>query len=774
MTLERLFRVSVLTLVGTAMTALTMALGSAPWLVVGLGLFAVYLVVSAAWPRWYLPRSVATAFVVITLQGVLVEVIVTGTALVPAAHFLIITQLVWLSLKEPVAPTPPGDGAGPHPPGSVDGIAGDSGCPRHTSRHYGWVCLMSLLQMMLAGVLSVDMAFGVCLLIYLPVGVLTLLLFNLRCELERQALRAADSRWSAGMDLPGRSHVCDASLRPAGSSRLQEMRIGGRLATSAAFVTLAEMVLTLLVFIYFPRFGLQILQLRPVRRGPRLSGFSDQVHFGDIARILDNPEVVLSARLTRNGKPMRAEGFPLLWRGIGLDTYRDGTWSTRNFISESSTHRLDYPQKLRRVPDPQRDIIQEIALEPVNTRILFHFPELLQIRKASPNLEEIDVHRLSGTYSAARSTAVSLRYIVRSRPLHWPLRALQKPSKHPASAYDHPDGRFTQLPESLSPRVRELADQIVAEFPPEQVYNRVRKIETYLKARYGYSLRYGRVTAGVDPVEDFLFNKREGHCEYFAAAMVILLRTLRIPTRLVTGFRGGEWNEYGQFYIVRQRHAHAWVEVRLPATKVYWMSFDPTPAVAAPAPSQGWLARVSRRLAYLRMTWNTWVVNYSSTDQRNLAASVTRFLSRLPNFLPGWGRGRLAIDSGVSAGLRAAMALVVMVGVCGGMVFVVVWLRRRARRRRGRKGRTGRPAIGFYRKMDDLLRRRGFARQPSLTPLEFADWIVDEAGEPYVPVRTISDAFCRVFYGGRRLSPAERAEVHHALAALEGRRRTPT
>ncbi len=748
MTLERLFRVSALMLVGTAMAALTMALGSAPWLFVGLGLFAVYLVVSAAWPRWYLPRSVATAFVVITLQGVLVEVIATGTALVPAAHFLIITQLVWLSLKEPVAPTLPGDGTGPHPPGSVDGIAGDSGRPRHTSRNYGWLCLMSLLQMMLAGVLSVDMTFGVCLLIYLPVGVLTLLLFNLRCELERRGL-----------------------LTP---SRLQEMRIGTRLAASAAFVTLAELILTILVFIYFPRFGLQILQLRPVRRGPRLSGFSDQVHFGDIARILDNPEVVLSARLTRNGKPMRAEGFPLLWRGIGLDTYRDGTWSTRNFISESSTHRLDYPEKLRRVPDPKRDIIQEIALEPVNTRILFHFPELLQIRKASPNLEEIDVHRLSGTYSAAGTTAVSLRYIVRSRPPHWSLRALQKPFPHPASAYDHPDGRFTQLPQSLSPRVRQLADQIVAEFPPEQVYNRVRKIETYLKARYGYSLRYGRVTPGVDPVEDFLFNKREGHCEYFAAAMVILLRSLRIPTRLVTGFRGGEWNEYGQFYIVRQRHAHAWVEVRLPATKVYWMSFDPTPAVAAPAPSEGWLARLSRRMAYLRLTWNTWVVNYSSTDQRNLAASVTRFLSRLPNFLPGWGRGRLAIDSGVSAGLRAAMVLVVMVGLCGGMVFVVVWLRRRARRRRGRKGRAGRPAIGFYRKMDDLLRRRGFARQPSFTPLEFADWIVDEAGEAYVPVRTISDAFCRVFYGGRRLSPAARADVHPALAALAGGRRTPT
>ena len=846
MTLERPFRLSVLSLVGSGLLALTLALGSALWVLVGLGGFVGCLFQSGVWPRWQVSRGVATVAAVVALQVAVVEAVAVRGAMVPAAHFLILVQIIWLSQER-------------------------------STRHYGWLCLMSLVQMTLAGVLSVDLAFGICLLVYLPAGVLSLLLFNLRCELERNKL-----------------------LTP---SRLRELRLGSRLLASAGLVALAELVLTIVVFVYFPRFGLQILQLRPVQKGPRLSGFSDEVRFGDISRILDNPQEVMSVRLLRDGQPIQAEDFPLLWRGIALDHYEDGTWTTQDYISQAHERGLPYAERTAGHVPP-RVVTQEVTLEPVNTEVLFHLLRLIELRGESPNLERVRIHRQSGTYSTADGSAVSLRYVARSRLPDWTHAQLRQSPSHARWATDYePGGPFVQLPAAIQPppdprvreaadkliqlaegvpalwaanslfrtrsvvqaeplppdlvhrcareladeiavqcpprqinpavaryadpllatlpagrchervraratalvaqfppgptrrsaqqlvdqilallpperdtnRIRMLAESIVAGFEPEEVYSRVVTIEAYLKSRYDYSLSFGRAEPGLDPVEDFLFHKRAGHCEHFAAAMVVLLRSLRIPARLATGFHGGEWNEYGRYYIVRQRHAHAWVEVRLPRTRARWVSFNPTPAAsAAPVAGQGWLARLSRRLAHLRMTWNSYVVNYSSQDQKDLARSVTHFLSRLPSALPLWGQGRLALGSGASAGATVFVVLTWLV-VLGGSVALVLWaLRRRARRRGARRDRAGRPTVAFYRKMDDLLRRRGFRRAPSLTPLEFARRVVAGGGSPYAPVHTLTEAFCRVLYGGHSLTPTERTDVHRALAALEATPRQRT
>jgi hypothetical protein len=241
---------------------------------------------------------------------------------------------------------------------------------------------------------------------------------------------------------------------------------------------------------------------------------------------------------------------------------------------------------------------------------------------------------------------------------------------------------------------------------------------------------------------------------------------------MVTGFRGGEWNEYGRFYVIRQRHAHAWVEARLPVTKHMWMSFDPTPAAAAAPTEHGLLARLSRRLAFLRLQWNSWVVNYSSTDQRNLAKAMTRWLSQLPSFLPLLGRGRLAVDSGASVGRGIALVLGTVLVLAAGLL-LWFWMRRRWGRRGRRRGRPRRPAVAFYRRMDDLLRRRGFRRAPSQTPLEFARQVVARGGPPYAPVERLSRFFCRVFYGGQALGPQERSAVHRALSALDAAPRPP-
>jgi hypothetical protein len=274
----------------------------------------------------------------------------------------------------------------------------------------------------------------------------------------------------------------------------------------------------------------------------------------------------------------------------------------------------------------------------------------------------------------------------------------------------------------------------------------------------------------VDPIEDFLFRTREGHCEYFAGAMVVLLRCVGVPSRMVTGFAGGEWNDYGQFYIIRQRHAHAWVEARFHLDRVVWLAFDPTPErLADEGPGTGWLAALSQRFDAFRMWWNLYVVNYSRHDQRKVSDMVTSLLSRIPGSLPTWGRTVLSIPSGAAGGAKAVVVLLVGLGFLGGSGFILWRLVRRGAGKR-RRGAAGRPSLAFYRRLDDILRKRGYRRAPAVTPAEFARHVLEDGGERYRPVAVVTEAFCRVRYGGQKLTSAERADIRHALAALEAGR----
>ena len=101
------------------------------------------------------------------------------------------------------------------------------------------------------------------------------------------------------------------------------------------------------------------------------------------------------------------------------------------------------------------------------------------------------------------------------------------------------------------------------------------RVEEYLRTSFGYTLE--QKASGDDPLSDFLFNVREGHCEYFATAMAVMLRTKGIATRVVNGFQEGEFNATANMYVVRQRHAHSWVEVYFPGENA-WITFDPTPS----------------------------------------------------------------------------------------------------------------------------------------------------------------------------------------------------
>ena len=131
------------------------------------------------------------------------------------------------------------------------------------------------------------------------------------------------------------------------------------------------------------------------------------------------------------------------------------------------------------------------------------------------------------------------------------------------------------------------------------------------------------------PIEDFLFNTKKGYCEHYASSMVLMLRSLGIPSRVVTGFYGGEKNEYGAYLIVRKSNAHSWVEA---LTDGRWKRFDPTPTVAIMRPSA-----VDLMLDSLQLNWSRYVVGFSFSDQREILRGLTMpfRLKRLPGLAPG-------------------------------------------------------------------------------------------------------------------------------------------
>jgi hypothetical protein len=287
---------------------------------------------------------------------------------------------------------------------------------------------------------------------------------------------------------------------------------------------------------------------------------------------------------------------------------------------------------------------------------------------------------------------------------------------------------YLQLP-NLDPRVAELARQVTAASTNE--YDRAVSVERYLQTNFAYTLDLGnRIPA--DPIPYFLFERKRGHCEYFASSMAVMLRTLGIPSRIVNGFRGGEFNDLTGSYIVRARDAHSWVEAYFPGHG--WIQFDPTPA-ASFASSSGW----RRALLYLdaaKEFWRDWVINYDLLHQLEVSRKADE--ARRSLFQNADARWRKFYRS-VVARVRHARStisplkamewgLVISVALAFLFNFRKLWELVKRNRLAGDPASAPKVAASiWYERMTESIRKRGWTKQPSQTPLEFVRIIEDPA-----------------------------------------------
>jgi transglutaminase-like putative cysteine protease len=362
-----------------------------------------------------------------------------------------------------------------------------------------------------------------------------------------------------------------------------------------------------------------------------------------------------------------------------------------------------------------------------------------------------------------------------------PERLRAEPSARPAAAnLRRPVESYLQLPASLDTRVGSLAVMVVSQARARNAYDAARAVEAHLNRNaYGGGYRYSLEmrASGPDPLSDFLFNVRAGHCEYFATAMAVMLRTLGVPTRIVNGFQPGEYNAAADAYVVRQADAHSWVEVYF-AQEDAWVAFDPTPADGRPAGTSGTgLSGSLRRYAdALELFWIQHVVAYDRQGQRELARTLSSQISSyrvaasesadgLGALFAAWFGGGRGGWFAAALGFASTPAVFVPASLLL-FGFGLLWLRRGVRAGRGRGAKGGRESaaavvVEFYARMSTSLAARGLSRPPDQTPLEFAESV----GTP--EVLAVTKAYNRVRFGGEGLSPAEARQVEEWLRGVE-------
>ena len=636
-----------------------------------------------------------------------------------------------------------------------------------SDRDWLFLYLISFFEVLLAAGLSASPTFLLSLGLYVFTALLAVVCFELRKSSRvvpqtESRLLVANKPGLLRRDRTGRSSKGARALR--------------RLPLAAACLFLAIFGLALPIFLITPRAAESTLSVPGGAASSGFTGFSDHVTLGDIGRLNESNQLVMRVRVEA---PARGNARPLRWRGVALDHFDGRHW----LQSEAQPSYPDFDGnlfKLGTTEDITRLTTQTFFVEPIDTPVIFAAPRALALQGAFPYVRrDSEDGLLSRPHPTERVT-----YTVHSDTYEPPpeeLRAEQVslPANNTPNLR-RPVEDYLQLPAGLDTRVGSLAVMVVSQARARNAYDAARAVEAHLNSnayggRYRYSLEMR--AKGPDPLSDFLLNVRAGHCEYFATAMAVMLRTLGVPARVVNGFQPGEYNAAADAYVVRQADAHSWVEVYFPEADA-WVTFDPTPADGRPAGTSGAgvLGAFRRYADALELFWIQHVVAYDRQGQRALARTIssqinsyTRAASEsadgLGSLLAVWFGGRGGGLSGalgyVASPLALAPASLLLAGVG------LLWLRRRGLFARGPKrgdAEVARAVVEFYERMTAALTARGLTRRADQTPLEFAEAV----GGP--EVLAVTRAYNRVRYGAHDLTRAEAEEVERHLRRMEERR----
>lgn len=584
---------------------------------------------------------------------------------------------------------------------------------------------LTFLHVMAAAVVNPGISFGVLMFPYVILLVLGLQLTNLRKGIQGQALEGAKTG-----DLQTERRLNLALAR-------RDLIHGGFISVTVG-VTLSVFLISLVFFFIFPRLGFGFFAQQS-RRGMAMTGFSDQVNLGDFGNIAEDLQVVMRVK-SPNAR------LPLRMRGQSLDFYDGKSWKKTTHRRRPMVVDSDGIARVGRGLDPLEGVVaQEIYLEPLagSPRVLFGMSTPVAYQRPPNALEALRPKKwrffrdLAGDVVLTGPDAVSIVYTAYSEVPDFNPQALRV-------AGNHYDERllelYTELP-PLNPLVEQLASDVAA--GQNNPYDIAQAIVSFFHKEFSYSLNSSH--GDYDPLADFLLNNREGHCEYFASGMVILLRQLGIPVRIVNGFAGGIYNEYGDYFALRKSDAHSWVEVYFPDNG--WVTFDPTPpAFLTSRTSPGLLASLMEAMDAVQLAWYRWVVEYNLEKQISFLSALFSLKKDNENSFTGansltrndirqlWYRLK-ALPWGY---FGLALLLIPPLGI------VFVRLLRTPKKKK--LGDQRDPAVKAYNQLRRELKSKGYIKAPTETQLDFAKRVGAENPELYDHLMTTTWAYLEAVF----------------------------
>ncbi|MBI4859794.1 MAG: DUF3488 domain-containing protein [Candidatus Riflebacteria bacterium] len=562
----------------------------------------------------------------------------------------------------------------------------------------------------------------------------------------------------------------------------EEIRPGRYLATARLLLrpVLVSMVVAAPIFVICPRIPVAVLN---VQAPPHTAGFGDEIRFGGMRSTLESDRLFMTIRAERGVK----------WRGTTLDYYTGSGWKrtgkiprsyeagdrpTQSYNGPPGTPILLTDRENRGTIDLAKLDRAEVILEPTDVRQFFapQFPLGIDTEFGSVECDKARILTRQEDPQAKR-----IRYVVwwgKALPMEGPVQLSQM---------------YLRLPPQLPARVADLARRVTAGATTDR--QKAERLEKFL-ADGDYTYTLSTVTPpNRDSVDHFLFDAKAGHCEYFASAMALMLRTVRVPSRVVVGFNPGLLNPYSGTWSVLERNAHAWVEVYL-GRDDGWVEFDPTTGrgqeeVVGLAKRLGltnfraWVALMGL-LNRLDFEWQTWVVSFSVSMQSSLLHAIYQFFMDAEIAIrEWWNRQRVKGLLGMLAGLAVLLAALYKLSprirralqkLWALLATLLAWLRKVLRR----IGRTAAypPEEAFYHDLLRILEGTNLVKRGSETPREFQRRIAEKLPSLADPAGVITESYYQIAYRGVQLTAGERSGIALAIDQVRQRLvtapRTPT
>jgi transglutaminase-like putative cysteine protease len=446
---------------------------------------------------------------------------------------------------------------------------------------------------------------------------------------------------------------------------------------------------------------------------------------------------------------------PLYLTGRIFDTFDGLSWSASD---KRDTKHLLENGRLRLLPTRNQGIIQQIIEVAIPLpQTLFASSQVASLGFPGPVVAEDSYGVLRPPKRLQPGTVYQVESIqssVLARPVH---RSGEPRSLEP----------YLQLPSNHDPAITALARRIAgdAEHPLQQAI----ALEQHLRSEYEYSFASVFTSQNRTPLNEFLFQSRRGHCEYFASAMAVMLRTLGIPARLATGFSATNYNPMTGYYEVRVLDGHAWVEAWLPPHG--WVLFEPTAFYPLPvddaeaSTTADALDRYIQELARvaemtepgtLHTGWLQAMKQVFTFIRQVFSRLSAGFVDGLSEIARRWGAGIALATVALSLfGLGLYVLRRPLLDLAG--QFTV----KRARRKDPRKLiRT------CYLEAEKWLQRRGMGRDTASTVEEYVQRVSARKPVHGEPLTTLARLFIQARYGGHRLETAQAQEGYRAYLAL--------